>query len=260
MLEKRLCLIAVLLVLFASFCHGQFYILDSHSIDIAVDEDGMAQVRERYFMVFQNEQQLADFRQAVSTIGVSVEGWKAYDARIYPRIGQENEINVTGISFIENQDSSKYLELVYSLREPLMEKKSETSTVVEFALNTKYLSGFIDGSLWVIPENTSIIVHLPKGVQIEAPVKPDASIEGSTVAWNGYVFGNELNLSYSLFKQIASFDLSGLLQQAMQSDLFWIGAAIVVIAAAIVIVKRKAISEKIEGYIVAHSDLGSEEE
>ena len=247
-------------LLFASACFGQFYILDSHSIDIVVGNDGMANVRERYFLVFQNEQQLADFIQTKDTIGVSIEGWREYDPRIYPRIGGESEITVNGISFTDSAQGPDFLELTYSLQKPLAEKKSETSTAIDFALNTGQFSGFVDGSLWVIPDGTSIIIHLPRGVQIQKTVKPDATIEENTVTWAGYVFGNELELNYTLFKQIASFDLGGFITSLLQSDLFLIGLGAIAIAGLAVFAKRKAISEKIEGYIVANSELGDKEE
>lgn len=259
-MKKRIFPLLGFLLLFSTACFGQFYILESHSIDIAVDQEGMARVRERYFLFFQNEQQLAEFRGTVSSIGVSIDGWKSYDPRICPRIGSENEISVSGISFIENTDSTDFLELAYSLEKPLMEKKSETSTAMQFNLNTGQFSSFIDGSLWVIPEGTSITVHLPKGVQIEKPVKPDALIEGNAVTWSGYVFGNELELNYTFFKQIASFDLGGLISQLMQSNLFLAGMAAAAIAVIIVFVKRKALSEKIENYVVSNSEFSEKEE
>ncbi len=259
-MDKKIFALPFALLLFASLCSGQSYILDSHVIEINVDSMGNAQVRERYFLQFQNEQQLASFRQMVSEIGASVDGWRAYDSRIYPYIGQGSDIVVSGISFIENPDSLDFLEMNYALKSPIMEKRNETSRAIDYGLKAKYFTNFVDGSLWVIPEGTSIIVKLLRGVEIEKPVKPDAAVEASTVVWTGYVFGNELELNYRLFKQIASLDLSQLIQELMQSDLFLIFVAVVVVISLGVLAKRKAITGRIENYIVEHSDFGSEEE
>jgi len=260
-MDKKIFFVLLWLVLFSTACQAQFYILDSHSISISVDSEGKAeQISERYFITFQNEQQLFDFRQTVSEIGASLDGWRSYDSRIYPHIGQEKDIKVSEITFIENEFEPDFLEISYSLSSPLVEKRGETTRVVDYRLATKHFNEFLDGSLWVIPTGTSITVQLPRGAEIEAPVKPDASINGTTVTWEGYVFGNDLRLEYQTFKQISSFDLGEFIQLMMQSDLFWGFVVLAAIVSVLVFAKRRAISSRIEGYVVRHSDLGGEEE
>ncbi len=256
--KKILTLVAFLFL--AQFAFGQFYVLENHTIEINVDIEGNANVIEKYYLSFQNEQQLADFRQTVSEMGVSIEGWNAYDKRIYPRIGQEKDIVVSGISFNENPDSLDFLEMNYFLKSPIMEKKNETTRVIEYKFKASALSSFIDGALWVIPAGISITVQLPRGVEIEKPVKPDAVISNNTVVWTGYVFGNELELNYLVFKQISSFDLEEALQELMQSELFIIFVGATALILIIVLAKRKSIGNKIQNYIIKHSDLGGEEQ
>jgi len=258
-MDKRALVLLAFLLLPAA-CSAQFYLLDSHTIEVNVDPVGNAQVTERYFLTFQNEQQLADFRQTVKEIGASLEGWRSYDSRIYPRIGQENDIVVSGISFIENANSPNFLEINYALKTPIMEKKSETSRVIDYSLRTKFFNDFVQGSLWVIPQGTSITLNIPKGAEIEGLVRPDATVEGNTITWNGYVFGNELALNYRLFKQIASFDLNLAISELINSEWFWMAAPIAALIALLVLAKRKSISSRIESYIVEHSDLSYEEE
>lgn len=259
-MDKKIFALTFALLLFASLCSGQFYILDSHVIEINVDSMSNAQVRERYFLQFQNEIQLDSFRQRVSEIGASVDGWRTSDSRIYPHIGQGSDIAVSGISFIENPDSLDFLEMNYALKSPIMEKRNETSRAIDYGLKAKYFTNFVDGSLWVIPKGTLIIVNLPRGVEIEKPVKPDAGVEASTVVWTGYVFGNELELNYRLFKQITSFDLRQAISELMQSDLFLVFVAVAIVISLAVLAKRRAITGRMENYIVEHSDLGGEEE
>ena len=64
-MNKKIIVLVGFLILFANLTNAQFYILDSHSIQINVDSVGNAQIRERYFIQFQNEQQLAEFRYYV---------------------------------------------------------------------------------------------------------------------------------------------------------------------------------------------------
>jgi len=231
--------------------------LESHSIDIDVDSAGNAQVVERFFLFFQNEQQLVDFRQTVNEVGVSLSGWKSYDPRIYPHIGQEQDVEVQGISFIENPNAIDFLEISYGLNSPIMEKKGETSRVVSYSVKPKFFAEFSDGALWVIPEGTTITVRLPKGVRIEGEIKPDAVVTGSDVTWTGYVSGNELNIDYGFFKEIASFDLREAVQQLLQSDIFWFLVAFVAVFFLLLFAKRKSIGDRVENYLVAHSDFES---
>jgi len=238
------------LLFFTTSCFAQiFYVMDSHVIEIRVDAEGNTEIMERYFLSFQNENQKVNFREEVNQIGISIDGWNEYDNRIYPRIGQPADISVQGISFIEDPAALDFLEITYNLETPIMEKKLETSRVIEYSLKPKFLNEFTEGSLWLIPEGTSII-----------GVKPDASIEGNTVVWNGYVSGNELFLEYSHFKNITSFDLNQSIQDLMQSDIFLFVVAIVAIGLIIVFAKRKTIETKIEEYIVENSEFHPEEE
>jgi hypothetical protein len=259
-MQVRFFALGLALLLLLSSASAQFYILDGHTVEIDVDSVGNAQISEKYFLRFQNEHQLADFRQAVSQIGVSLDGWREYDARIFPHIGLEKNLVVSGISFVEEETSLDFLEITYSLKEPIMEKKRETSRVIDFSLKTKFFNEFKDGPVWVIPEGTLISVQLPRGIEINGTAKPDALVEGTKVAWEGYATGNELFLEYSLFKQIASFDLSQLVAELMQSDLFLIVVVATAVVLGILFLKRKKISGKLEGYVISHSDLGGGEE
>lgn len=259
-MNKKILLTLFVLLFFTQVTFGQFYILENHAIKINVDIEGNAQVTERYYLNFQNEIQLENFRQTVSEIGVSIDGWQAYDERIYPRIEQKKDMVVNGISFVENTDSLDFLEMNYFLKSPIMEKKNETTRVIEYSLKPSAFSSFVDGALLVIPSGTSVTVQLPRGVEIEEPVKPDAVVGKNTVVWTGYVFGNELELNYLVFKQISSFDLNQSLQELMQSELFIIFVAITALILIIIFAKRKSIGNKIQNYIIKHSDLGGEEQ
>ncbi len=255
---KRVVLIGLALLLLSVNASSQVYDIGLHTIEITLDEEGNAQINERFFLDFFDERQLLLFRDKVKEIGVSVEGWEAYDARMRPHIGQESDITASKVSFVENE--SDYLEITYSLTSPFMEKKSETSRVKEYAVKPKFFNNFLSGSLWVIPEDTTITINLPVGAELQQPIEPDAIVEGNRVTWSGYKNSNKLNLNYRIFKQIASFDFSQLLQQLMQSNQFWIVIVVAIAIGALLFWNRRKISGKIENYIVEHSDFSREEE
>lgn len=251
-------LIAFIALLFALNCSSQAYIISEHSIKIDVDAQGNAQVTERFFLQFHDQQQLLAFREKSKEIGVRIEGWEAYDEKLHPYIGQQDEIATSKVSFIEND--STFLEMTYSLKSTLMEKKRETTRVIEYSILSKFFNYFISGSLWVIPQNTTIAVNLPPGAELQQPIEPEAEVSGNSVTWSGYKNSSKMTLNYRMFKQIASFDFGAVLQQLMKSDLFWVLIAIALIVCAALFLKRKSISNKIENYIVERSDLSKEEE
>jgi len=201
---------------------------------------------------------LQEFRQKNAEIGISLDAWKAFDSRIFPHIGNENELNRAEVGFVEN--NSKYLEIKYSLSQPVAEKKVETSRIIEFSLLSKFFGQFLQGGVFVIPEGTSISVQLPNFSEIEAPIKPEAAASANTVTWQGYKSSNVLQLNYHIVKQIASINLSQSIASLVGSPLFIVFVIIAIIIIAIVLRKRKTISEKIENYIVENSKLGGKEE
>jgi len=259
LLGKKVFFALLPLLLFACSAAGQPYAIDKHVIEINLDQIGNATINERFFIRFQDQNQLDEFRLKVKEIGVNVDTWKAYDSRIALSIGQESGITVRKVSFVE--EPNPYLEINYATNEPLMEKKQETTRVIDYSVKTKFFNGFLDGSLWVIPAGMTITINLPSGAAVQQPIEPNAVVNGSSVTWDGSKSSNKLTLNYQMFKQITSFDLGKALQAIMQSDLFWIIIPVLAIACILAAWKRKAVGEKIENYIVAHSDMhGGEEE
>ena len=254
---KRNLLAAFILLLFSLNCFSQFYVISNHAIEISVDVQGSAQVSERFFLRFQNQEQLLGFREKASEIGVSLDGWKAYDARLQPYIGR-GDVAAIKVAFVEN--STTYLEMTYALQTPLMKKTSETSRVIEYAITPQAFDSFLSGSLWVIPENTAIAINLPPEAELQQPIEPEAEVSGNSVTWSGYKNSNKLTLNYRIFKQIASFDFGEAFQQLMQSDWFWVVVVAICAVSLVLFWKRGAIGGRIENYIIEHSDLSEEEE
>ena len=254
--RKLLSALLIFLVFFTGFAGAQYYTINSHTIDIAIDEDGFALISEKFFLSFPNDTQLKEFRAKNEQIGINLDSWKTFDNRIRTYIGRETEINRAEVSFVET--NGKYLEIKYSLNKPIAEKKAETSRLIEFSLSNNFFDQFLQGGVRIIPENTAINIKLPNFAEIQQPVKPEAIIGTNQVTWQGYKSTNVLQLNYTLVKQIASISLLGSLDALAKSPLFIFIISALVIFLAIVLVKT--ISEKIENYIVENSELGQKEE
>ncbi|MBN1940711.1 MAG: hypothetical protein JW772_00855, partial [Candidatus Diapherotrites archaeon] len=80
------------------------------------------------------------------------------------------------------------------------------------------------------------------------------------VVWQGYKSSNVLTLEYRIGKEIANINLAESINALLNSPLFLIFVASLVIIAGILMVKKNSISEKIENYIVDHSDFAGKEE
>mgnify|MGYP005653370243 CR=1 FL=1 len=116
---------------------------------------------------------------------------------------------------------------------------------------------FESGALWVIPEGITLIITVPEDVELKPPV-PEAVVTGKTITWKGFKSSNSLEIRYTEFKQIApSFELSQFFQMLLGSEEGIIILGITVVCIVALYWKRESISDKIENYIVEHSDLGS---
>jgi len=257
-LNSRLLIALLFLLLSSILVNGQVFQITTRMIEIDVDEGGSAEITEKFFLGFPNEFHLQEFRNESEKIGVDLDAWQQFNPAFKPSIGRGGEVRVSDIGFVEND--SKYLEMKYTLNEPLMEREKETSRMVKFSLKGKFFNNFLEGSFWVIPSTVTIVVDLPLQVEIEQPVKPEANVSGNRIVWTGYKSTNVLSLKYILWKQIASFNLNEIVDNLNKSGalpLLVIGIALFAFA---VLWKRKAIAAKIEAYITEHSNLSGVEE
>ena len=257
-LLKRFGFALLFLVLCFGLASAQVYQITTHTIQIEIDELGEAEIIEKFFLSFPNDFHLQSFREETQKLGVDLVAWQQFNPSFKPSIGSVNEAEVSDIGFFETE--SKYLEIQYTLNEPIVNKVRETTRMVEFSLNSKFFNDFIEGSLWVIPSNLTIIVDAPPQAEIQTPVKPEANITGNRVVWTGYKSTNVLELRFVIFKQIASLNLNEIVEAVMDSDIFPLVIVVAVLAVIAFFWKRKPISARIEGYIIQHSDLSNMEE
>ena len=241
------------------FAEGQSYDITTGIIQVNVDAAGNAAITEKFFLSFPNEFNQQEFRQRSEQLGVDLQGWEQFNAGFRPSVGNSENVVVSDIGFVEND--SKYLEMKYRLNSPLMERGKETSRMAEFSLNPKFFNNFLQGSFWVIPSDTTIIIDLPVQAAVTESEKPEANVTGNRIVWTGYKSTNSLELKYVLWKQIASINLSEVIESIRNSEIFPVLAIAAALLAMAIFLKRKAITERIEKYVIEHSDLtGAEEE
>jgi hypothetical protein len=250
-------IVLLFLLLFSALATAQVHQITTRTIQVNVDETGNAEITEKFFLSFPNDFHLEQFRTETEKIGVDLVAWQQFNPGFTPSIGSGPNTGVSDIGFIETE--SKYLEMHYTLDEPIMNKTNETSRMTEYSLNSKFFSGFIEGSFWVIPEAVTIIIDLPLQSEIQLPVKPEANVLGNRVIWTGYKSTNVISLTYLRFKQIASLNLNDIVVGVMESEFLPLLIAIAIIGAIVWFWKRKAIAARIESYIIEHSDLSGME-
>ena len=250
--------VLLLIIFFSLNALAQPFEIRAHTIDIKVDEKGFGKATERFFLDFPGEEEIKKFKEESAQKGVSLESWKAFDERIHTYIGEEKDLDKAQVGFVESED--RFLEINYGLKTPIMYVTGETSRRTEFRLKENFFRAFLVGTLWIIPDNTIIRIELPSQAEIQGKVKPDATVEGNKIIMQGYKSSNLLEIKYRIWKQIAGFDLQKTIQEFLNSEMATFLGVIVFVIVIVAYVKRKSISQKIENYIVEHSELAPKEQ
>ncbi len=254
---KALVLLAAFLLL-APAVSGEELAGQKYSIEL--NSNGFAHVVEHYYYSFEHP---FDFNQFLSTVeknGSSLLGWQAYDSRIAPHFGSDQTVANAEITF---DGKAKLLKLEYDLVDaPFATKVSEDSRSIVWQLTENAFLKFQKGSILVIPADTEITISIPSNATYDAaailptPTKSDAG----SITWKGYLPTNKLNVTYQINKPIAStIDLQTLFNGVVDSP---VNLAIAVALAALMVYayfNRRKIAEKIEGYIVEHSEISEKE-
>lgn len=262
-MDKRIPVFFALFMLF--FSGACAYRISKVLIQIDVKDGGTAKVVETYTVDFRNAADLANFRNAVQKNGSSLETWRVYDSNITTHI--DSVKGGTGRVIFEEKEAEKLVSLEYETLDAFMLKKSETSRKIEWGINSAVFGSFEAGSVYAIPNNTDISIVLPKKavLEIESMI-PNADIIGNSINWRGPInVSGKLVLNYSTEKQIGpTIGISSAMQDFVSSDAAPTVAAAIVAVCALAYWKRKAISKKIENYVVDHSKIeakqGIEEE
>jgi hypothetical protein len=231
------------------------YTLEKQGISISIDREGIASIKEKYFLSFENNVALDSFKKTVKDNGPNFVAWKIFDERIFPHvIGPEDELLQKSVSFDEETGS---LEINYILTTKIVRLGEQARTTV-FSLIQNRFNYFVQGASVIIPKNTAISIKIPDNATLLSAL-PVPSSKDHEIVWNGFLSSNQFELTYEIKKPIApEISLSDLVESIFsREESFFI---LVVVAAVIILLywKKDAISDRIEGYIIKHSEIKPE--
>lgn len=253
----------LLLALMALAAMAQAATITQHAIQIGVDSQGLGQVTERFVFLFDSERELIEFRNQAQKLGANLDAWRSYDATITNYVGSIRP--GSGRIGYEEKEGDRQVKLEYQTQSPLFER-IETGRQTEYQINSSAFESFRKGSVYVIPSNTKIVFNFPKQAtiqleslkpEIEDPNELAQAQTEKRIFWAGHrsISGN-LGLSFSMEKQIApATSLTQSLKTMIENRQAYGLAAALLVLASLAYFKRKSIQEKIENYLVQHSEI-----
>ncbi len=231
------------------------------NIKINVNENGFAEISEKYFFDFRNNEELEYFVETAKKNGSSLLSWNAFDKRIFPHIGvDEFDTKNATVEFIEKGLTDSYLNISYENKSPLfIEEKERSGRFVEWKFNSKKLNSLISRGVIILPENMSIEIILPSNAEIK-----ESSIEtqNGKIVWEGYKTISQIKIVYIMKENIApAFNLSLMIQNLLsnkESIAFLI--AVIAVIGILLSIKKKSITAKIDEFIINNSKIEEREE
>ncbi|MEK6821332.1 MAG: hypothetical protein AABY11_02955, partial [archaeon] len=170
----------------------------------------------------------------------------------------ENQTESIEFLLERSSDAGPSLKLSYAYPENLVQpvKVGSQGRSTRWKLADLALVQFIEGGNINIPINTQIIIHLPMGAIIDTTLLPaNILVSGNTITISNFK-GNALPIEYSVFTPIADpIDAGKIVEDAVKSPLFTLVLAILAVVGMIVVLNREKISERIEEYVIAHSEF-----
>lgn len=229
--------------------------VDRHSIDIAVDAKGYAVIAEQYALKFANQYEFSEFRETANENGSSLLAWGADYNFFYPRFGGSAGINRIAKSSVSFDEGTRTLTLGYELESPFAQIVKDEPRSSLWRIPDRAFSLFQQGGIIIVPENTAITITLPPNAEVVMEGIPaHIAVSGNTVTASA-MSTNFLNLQYTLPKPIApSMSSFELVQNFLSGNGIMVAAALAV-ALVVVFIYRKRISERVEDYIVEHSEI-----
>ena len=227
---------------------------DSLDIAIAVNADGTAKFTEKYALSFSTPFELDAFRAQAKKNSSSLSAWEADYNFFYPHFQPaSNPIAKSEITF---NDQSSELTLSYILENSFARLVKDDQRSTLFIIDDKQLQSFIDGGAIVIPENTQIGIMLPQSAEIDSA----SAIANAVVSQNEVklksIQTNSFSLQYRIIKPL------GIKGNSLLDDLsnaYFIIVPLLAIVCALLYWRKDEIEKKIEGYLVAHSEINAKE-
>ncbi len=219
-------------------------------ISISVDNKGYAGITENYILKFTSPFEEDDFKQKAVGNSSSRLSWEASYNFFYPRFAEStgNELDTSSIIYDEG---SKTLTLKYTLKKTFAALLREEQRANFFRINDRQFASFNEGGTIVIPEGTNIQLTLPTNSELQSDPPEKAIVNGNQIILRG-IQTNALTIDYKALKPITQNtfqlfeDFSGIYFLLVPLLIIIIGAAYI---------KREEVGQRIEDYLVKHSEI-----
>lgn len=244
--------IGVILILLIIACSVNAISLRKLEVNVALDEEGYASVSEKYFMKLAGLE-VNMFKEDVQNNGKNLSRWKQGYDYIYPRFGDSENIGNIELNF--NEDA-KTLDISYDITSPIAEKITEEIRTSKWKLYDSAFEKFVVGTTIQIPENTQVIIELPKNSIFNTNESSQEInvIEGKLSIQNFQ--GSNLSISYNIEKPIAPpLDTQQFFFEFFNNQLNQMMLAVIIAAVLILYFLRDKITTRIENFIISHSEI-----
>ncbi|MFH1224523.1 MAG: hypothetical protein V1676_01840 [Candidatus Diapherotrites archaeon] len=242
---------ALALLIFAA--HASALGVSQYAVSINVAKDGYAAFEEKYYLKFAHGFEQDEFAADAAKNGSSLDVWAVDYNFFYPHFGRGN-LKRSSVSF---DSELGVLTLSYELLTPFATVISDEPRATLWEIPDRELLEFRQGSLIVVPKGTSIEITLPPNAEVVAgQISPDVKVTGNVISLGG-ISTNFINLRYKIPKPPITAGPG--YAEAVMDFLSVPGNAVVLVpivaVLALVVFYRKQIGERIEGYIIEHSEI-----
>ncbi|MBI5553208.1 MAG: hypothetical protein HY917_00540 [Candidatus Diapherotrites archaeon] len=236
-----------------------------HDVEITFSKEGTATVLEKYTLSFSSILDEQAFQKKARE-NASLGAWRSDYPFIYPHFAPANSTPQYAIYYDETQ---QVLSLSYEVTDPLAKTTQESARSTDWEIRETVFENYISAARIIIPKTTRITFILPLSAEIKPEQNQDlealisqgkAQAQQNRIQLNGPITTNALRITYQTPKQILPQFNSGILAPFLENPLLLLALAVtLVLAGGFAYQKRKTITQGIEDYIVAHSEIEKKE-
>lgn len=251
---KRLLPVLALMALFAGFAWALSP--TSMAVEMDIGKDGSAHIVETYKIKFDSAAEIDLFKQEAKENGSSLLSWKVDEPWFFPHFADEKSISKSFVFFDEGLNQ---VSLDYFISGQFATLVADEARETKWKISDQQLKFYSKGGLLVVPENVTIRFNLPAGATIAGEqLSSKVKVEGNSVILNG-ISTNYVNLQYHIDKPIAPLNVFRVFGELINAH-FLLFAALALLGLVVLIYKREQLVKKIEGYIIAHSEIEAREQ
>ncbi len=223
----------------------------SATITAVVGPSGVADVREEYLFVFNDVNEMNEFMALAEQAGNSYQLWIAKIPELRHHFGKKySDLSKITIYWGKVAPNAVKMTVKYTVQAAVLSK--ETATEWEYIMNRFNLQR--QGSAFVIPEGTSIVVILPQSARVISFTPPveSSSRSPNIITWEGPITTNDIYIRYSIPKPAGAPSIVELLTSTSYS--IYISLLFAVLAV-VIFLRRDKITRWIQTYVERNSEF-----